>query len=137
MSDIDPLSWRIDRLQTALGPGGTAPASELVNVRVGPDGALEAIHLTDAGRRIDPDILVTEIVRVHARALTESRAAIAAAIADIENDPRLLALTARTVDALNQPLPAPPVTSAKRGEPTPEEDEEMDRYYRRKSWLEP
>ncbi|MGQ4616863.1 hypothetical protein [Nocardia sp. R7R-8] len=127
-------------------------AGDAVSVEVGPDGSLRAIRLTDNGRRLDPDTLVEAIVRLHAVALAESRKSVAAAVARIENDPRLRAQHDRTVDALGQPLPHPapswqqsrtrawsptsPPTPPQRRQPTAEEDEEMDRYYQRKSWLE-
>ncbi|MEV0246309.1 hypothetical protein AB0H76_06970 [Nocardia sp. NPDC050712] len=124
------------------------------------DGALRAVHLTDFGRQLAPDALAAEIVRVQSAAVAETRKAIAAAIVAIENDPRLRALTERGTDALNQPLrtspppvvapnmpdypPAPPRPAAvpppvepiDRRQPSDEEEEEMDRYYQRKSWLE-
>ncbi|WP_433625768.1 hypothetical protein [Nocardia sp. CA-120079] len=212
MSDIDPLTSQIDQLQSSLNqPTGASTVGAVASVEVGVDGSLQAIHLTDVGRRLDPDTLVAEIVRLHAEALAESRKAIAAAIAQIENDPRLRALKERGTDALNQPRPqqqapaaspppvpqppaqpgavarsqprlspepiastrprpqvqtehsqpsaappratpsAPPTARPtwprpqattqpaeplKSREPTQEEEEEMDRYYQRKSWLE-
>jgi len=205
MSDIDPLTGQIDQLQLSLSqPTSASTAGAAASVEVGVDGSLR-INLTDVGRRLDADSLVAEIVRLHADALAESRAAIAAAIAQIENDPRLRALQERGTDALNQPRPqqqapvaptppgrsgaenwsqtrrspepiastrprtqnrsaqppaAPPRAPAappraaspswpqppaatpsaepvRSREPTQEEEEEMDRYYRRESWLEP
>ncbi|MEV6323944.1 hypothetical protein ACWEPH_00950 [Nocardia beijingensis] len=157
MSDIDPLTSNIEQLETSLAQPATASmAGDVAAVEVGPDGSLRAIRLTDVGRRLDPDTLVEAIVRLHATALANARKSVAAAIAQIENDPRLRAQHERAVDALSQPLPrevspaAPswsqPRTPSwpapqqsrpqQRREPTPEEDEEMDRYYQRKSWLE-
>ncbi|WP_194819803.1 hypothetical protein [Nocardia sp. XZ_19_385] len=133
MSDIDPLSNRIDDLQAALGQGGSRHESPHLSVEIAPDGGLLAVHLTDSGRLLTPNALAAEIVRVQSAAVAGARKAVAAAIAAIENDPRLQALTERGVDALNQPLPTQP---ARRHEPTQEEEEEMDRYYQRKSWLE-
>ncbi|MGV9821162.1 hypothetical protein [Nocardia xishanensis] len=203
MSDIDPLTGQINELQASLQAAPHRPENQLARIEVGEDGALQAIHLTDLGRQLDPDTLCAEIVRLHAEALAESRKAISAAIAEIENDPRLQALIERSTDALNQRLPEPapppipatqprlmnsatqqsapamprsstlplpthvppgsekPVTRVapapqptfpplppvpcsavqsssplKSREPTQEEEEEMDRYYQRKSWLE-
>ncbi|MEV0028975.1 hypothetical protein [Nocardia sp. NPDC050793] len=208
MSDIDPLTGQINELQASLQSARHRPESQVARIEVGEDGGLQAIHLTDMGRRLDPDTLCAEIVRLHAEALIESRKAISAAITEIENDPRLQALIERSTDALNQRLPAPetppapspipvsqprllnsatqqsapvvppsstprifsqvslgpekPVTRVappppsdfppppppssrsaghpnlplKSREPTQEEEEEMDRYYQRKSWLE-
>lgn len=157
MSDIDPLTGNLEQLETSLTRASAASmAGDVATVEVGPDGSLRAIRLTDVGRRLDPDTLVEAIVRLHATALAESRTSVAAAIARIENDPRLRAQHDRIVDTLNQPMPshtAPAVASwpqprtpswpapqqsvpQQRREPTPEEDEEMDRYYQRKSWLE-
>ncbi|MFI2476748.1 hypothetical protein [Nocardia xishanensis] len=207
MSDIDPLTGQINELQASLQSARHRPENQVARIEVGEDGALRAIHLTDMGRRLDPDTLCAEIVRLHTEALAESRKAISAAIAQIENDPRLQALIERSTDALNQrlPDPAPPSASSpisvtqpllpdsatrqsvpatpassaprppshvppgpgkpapqvapappsnlpplppstrgavqpslpsKSREPTQEEEEEMDRYYQRKSWLE-
>ncbi|WP_067462659.1 hypothetical protein [Nocardia amamiensis] len=157
MSDIDPLTSNIEQLETSLTRSATAStAGDVAAVEVDPDGSLRAIRLTDVGRRLDPDTIVEAIVRLHAAALVEARKSVAEAIAKIENDPRLRTQHDRAVDALNQPVPrqAHPTTpswpqpqtptrpapqqsvSQQRREPTPEEDEEMDRYYQRKSWLE-
>jgi hypothetical protein len=159
MSDIDPLTGNIEQLETSLTRSAASMAGGVATVEVEPDGSLHAIRLTDVGRRLDPDTLVDAIVRLHAAALAESRKSVAAAIAQIENDPRLRAQAARTADALNQPLPQhqpapaaqswpqpsastwpttpqPSAAPTPRREPTPEEEEEMDCYYQRKSWLE-
>ncbi|WP_280240701.1 hypothetical protein [Nocardia abscessus] len=155
MSDLDPLTGNIEQLETSLTQSSAASiAGDAATVEVGPDGSLRAIRLTDLGRRLDPDTLAESIVRLHAAALAESRTAVAAAIARIENDPRLRAVHTRTVDALDRPLPhdaspsalswpqpqpstsAPIPPPAPRRQPTAEEEEEMDRYYQRRSWLE-
>ncbi|RDI56000.1 hypothetical protein [Nocardia mexicana] len=149
MTDIDPLTSNIEQLHTSLA--GRATAGDVAEVEVGPDGSLHAIRLTDYGRRLDPDTLVDALVRLHATALTEARASVAAAVARLENDPRLLAQREDMIDAANQPLPPqsagasrsadapwpePSPRPAAHREPTLEDDEEMDRYYQRKSWLE-
>ncbi|WP_280491068.1 hypothetical protein [Nocardia asiatica] len=156
MSDIDALTSNIEQLETSITQPATASmAGDIAAMEVGSDGSLRAIRLTDLGRRLDPDSLVQAIVRLHATALAEARKSVATAIAQIENDPRLRAQHDRTADALNQPLPrqASPAAPSwpqpqpswpapeqsrpqQRREPTLEEDEEMDRYYQRKSWLE-
>ncbi|MEU1983620.1 hypothetical protein [Nocardia sp. NPDC019395] len=145
MSDIDPLTGHIEQLHTALN--GFTTTSEVASVEVGPDGSLRAIRLTDTGRRLDPDSLAEAIVRLHAVALAESRQAVLAEIVRVENDPRLRAHQQRVTDALARPWPEQPAapvppaseraaTTAPSRQPTPEEEEEMDRYYQRKSWLE-
>lgn len=106
MSEIDPLSGLIGHLETAVNrPASASAAGGAATVEVGPDGSLYAIRLTEAGRRMDPDALVETIVRLHADALGRVRADVAAAIAAIENDPRLRAYREQTIDALRQPLP--------------------------------
>ncbi|MCX4093970.1 hypothetical protein [Nocardia sp. alder85J] len=111
-------------------------------MEVGADGGLRAIRLTEHGRRLDPDTLVAVIVRLHAAALTESRTAVAQAVAELEADPRLRLRGAQIMDALRQPVPrgevevrGRPDRPAASRQPTPEEEDEMDRYYQRKSWL--
>jgi hypothetical protein len=158
MNDVDPITGNIEQLQASLtSPAQAAMAGNIATVEVGPDGSIHAIRLTDLARRLDPDTLVETIVRLHASALAESRKSVAEAVARLENDPRLRARREQMIDALNQPLPprqapaapawpqqapawpAPPQRLSpptQRREPTPEEDEEMDRYYQRKSWLE-
>ncbi|GAB0104139.1 hypothetical protein JMUB6875_31130 [Nocardia sp. JMUB6875] len=103
MSDIDPLSGLIGALESAVGEPGAAATGDAATVEVGPDGTLRAIRLTEAGRRMDPELLVEAIVRLHADALAQSRAGVAAAIDAIENDPRLRAYREGLVGALQQP----------------------------------
>ncbi|GAB2699650.1 hypothetical protein [Nocardia thraciensis] len=134
MADIDPLTGSIERLQNAVSGPATAAAPEAA-VDVGADGTLRAIRLTDYGRRIDPDTLVEAIVRLHAAALADARRSVADAVTRLENDPRLLAQREHLVDTFARPAPSPPESHLRR-EPTPEEDEEMDQYYQRRSWLE-
>ncbi|MEU4319429.1 hypothetical protein AB0F85_09515 [Nocardia fluminea] len=106
MSDIDPLSDNVNNLQNSLGtPSANRPESDLVRLEVEQDGTIRQVQLSDAARSLTPDALVTEIVRVHTAAIEEAQQAIAAAIAALEADPRLAALTERRADALNQPLP--------------------------------
>ncbi|TCJ93561.1 hypothetical protein [Nocardia alba] len=188
MEDIDPLSKNVNHLQNSLVALSAArPDSDLVRLEVGQDGTILDVQLSAAARALTPDALVTELVRVHTVAIAESHKAISAAIAALEADPRLAALTERRADALNQPLPevrsvptapqrapAPPRPAASQPpspysrpatarpsapaadfdsapppppraaeqprpqsrQPTPEEEEEMDRYYGRKTWLE-
>ncbi|MFD3508276.1 hypothetical protein [Nocardia sp. NPDC058666] len=110
--ELDPLQGATDRLHVGLDrPAQASAPGGVVSVQVSADGALEAIHLTDAGRRLDPDTLVAMIVRLHAAAMAESRGVVAAAIAQLENDPRLQATRERYVDALQQPLPQQPLNS--------------------------
>ncbi|MFC6010201.1 hypothetical protein [Nocardia lasii] len=186
MGDIDPLSDNVIDLQNSLGtPTATHSGSDLVRLEVGPDGTIHDVQLSAAARTLPPDSLVAEIVRVHTLAVNEAQEAISAAIAMLEADPRLSALTERKTDALNQalptefptarassvPAPQPPRSAATRStpstaalptpdsaprfdhqpasatpphpqprtrsrQPTREEEEDMDRYYNRKSWLE-
>ncbi|MET7772976.1 hypothetical protein [Nocardia sp. NPDC005366] len=167
MSDIDPLFGQIDRLQEALRDTSSRSENYYARIEVGGDSALRAIRLTDRGRELDPDVLCAEIVRLHAEAVEASRTAISAAIAHIENDPRLRTLTELRTDALNSGYPGPADSvgpdsfcagspeqetafsrfaretlstvpsepDSRHREPTLDE-EEMDRYYQRKSWLE-
>ncbi|MGC4994046.1 hypothetical protein [Nocardia salmonicida] len=150
---FDPLHANTDRLHTGITRSASAAlAGAVASVQVSADGALEAIHLTEAGRRLDPDTLVDAIIRLHATALARSRRVVNAAIAELENDPRLRAQRERYADALDQPLPhaqpvapeqhpgwAPAATTpaaASRRAPTQEDDEADDEYFQRKSWLE-
>ncbi|MFD3706138.1 hypothetical protein ACFWUP_23615 [Nocardia sp. NPDC058658] len=127
MGDIDPMADNVNHLQNSLGtPSAVRSDSDLVRLEVGPDGTIRNVQLSAAARALTPDALVTEIVRVHTAAIEESQKAISAAIAALEADPRLAALTERKADAINQPLPevrsAPPVpthTSAPAARPTP------------------
>ncbi|WP_157555267.1 hypothetical protein [Nocardia crassostreae] len=107
MADIDPLSGLIGQLESALGAAAPSVGDAAVTVEVEPDGALRAIRLTDAGRRMDPDVLVETIVRLHGEALRQTRSAVVAAIDAIENDPRLRAYREGVIDALQQPLGNP------------------------------
>ncbi|KAF0846018.1 hypothetical protein [Nocardia caishijiensis] len=203
MSDIDPLTANVGHLQESLSAPADAPVDELVRLEVAQDGTIQSVQLSAAARAMTPDAVVAEVVRVHTAAVAASQAAISAAIAALEADPRLAALTEHKTDALSRPLPspppnaplpdsrttsfapvrehprdpahsspsAPPRTPAPRPstpplrrpvppapspptnqapwpppsreqpptrsrQPTPEEEEEMDRYYGRKSWLE-
>ena len=104
--ELDPLQGATDRLHAGVDSAGRASmAGGVVSVQVSADGTLEAIHLNDAGRRLDPDTLVDAIVRLHATAMAETRGAIKDAIAQLESDPRLRAQREHYVDALQQPLP--------------------------------
>ncbi|WP_054814267.1 hypothetical protein [Nocardia arizonensis] len=165
MSDTDPLYGRIDRLQEALRDNDHRTENHYARIEVASDGALRAIRLTDRGRELTPDALCAEIVRLHTEVVEASSTSISAAIADIENDPRLRALTEQRTDALNSRYPDPstpvgsdpfaagpepetafarfarqtlasPEPDSRHREPTLDEEEEMDRYYQRKSWLE-
>ncbi|MGW4636114.1 hypothetical protein [Nocardia sp. NPDC004415] len=153
---LDPLDADIGRLHSGLNQPATAAAgADIATVRVGADGALESVQLTDAARRLDPDTLVATIVRLHAAALAESRAAVIAAVARLENDPRLRARREAYVDTLGQVPPSPqqqqtagqaqpqpaehgwnttPATT--RSAPTPEDDDADDEYFQRETWLE-
>ncbi|MFF2083616.1 hypothetical protein ACFVVM_07555 [Nocardia sp. NPDC058176] len=154
---LDPLPATTDQLHAGLhGPASAAQAGEVAAVRVGVDGTLESITLTEAGRRLDPDALVDAIVRLHVAAMAQSRRAVADAVARLEQDPRLLAVRERYVDALQQPHPAaeppgqsqpvphqqPQHTEQQVGwgtsyrEPTDEDDEADDEYFQRDTWLE-
>ena len=135
MGDIDPLTGTIGNLQDAVNQPATA-AGDVATVELAPDGTLTAIHLTDHGRRLDPDTLVEAIVRLHATAMADARGSVADAVARLENDPRLRAQRDGMVDALSQPLPRQADSSPPGRQPTPQEEEEMDRYYQRTSWLE-
>ncbi|GEM33194.1 hypothetical protein NN3_42010 [Nocardia neocaledoniensis NBRC 108232] len=107
---LDPLHVNTGQLHAGLTlPASASAAGNIATVQVSADGALEAIHLTDAARRLDPDSLVAMIIRLHATALSESRAAVAAAVAQLDSDPRLQAQRERYVDALQQALPVPPL----------------------------
>ncbi|MFD4461570.1 hypothetical protein [Nocardia sp. NPDC058480] len=107
---LDPLHANTDRLHAGITrPASAALVGAVASVQVSADGALEAIHLTEAGRRLDPDTLVDAIIRLHATALARSRQALNAAIAEIDNDPRLRAQRERYADALDQPLPQQPL----------------------------
>ncbi|MFI5783161.1 hypothetical protein [Nocardia sp. NPDC051570] len=147
MNDIDPLTGHIENLQDSLTQGATASmAGGIASVDVGPDGSLRAIRLTDSGRRLDPDTLVEAIVRLHATALAEARKSVADAVTRLENDPRLLTQREHLIDTLHQPPPGqsaaapsfpwPQQAPASRREAMPDEEEELDSYYQRKSWLE-
>lgn len=182
MDDIDPLTRNVDNLQDSLTPSTQRPLdSDLVWLDVEQDGKIRDVRLSPAARTLPPDALVAEIVRVHTTAIEESQKAISAAIAMLEADPRLAALTDSKVDALRgsptllpnatSPSPAshstpsyptPPIASSmsdptprtqvvrtpavpqqpreqpstRNRQPTREEEEDMDRYYGRKSWLE-
>ncbi|WP_336086318.1 hypothetical protein [Nocardia sp. SSK8] len=104
---LDPLDADTGRLHAGLNqPASASAAGNIATVRVGADGALEAVHLTEAARRLDPDTLVATIVRLHAAALAESRAAVMAAVARLETDPRLRDRRERYVDALGQAPPS-------------------------------
>ncbi|MFD3701971.1 hypothetical protein ACFWUP_02375 [Nocardia sp. NPDC058658] len=103
---LDPLHANTEQLHAGLTrPASASMAGGVASVQVSADGALEAIHLTEAGRRLDPDTLVAAIVRLHAAALAESRQVVNAAIAELDADPRLRAQRERYADALDQPLP--------------------------------
>ncbi|MEU4323072.1 hypothetical protein AB0F85_29950 [Nocardia fluminea] len=103
---LDPLHAKIDRLHAGVTrPASAALVGAIASVQVSADGALEAIHLTDAGRRLDADTLVDAIIRLHATALARSRQTVNAAIAELDNDPRLRTQRERYADALDQPLP--------------------------------
>ncbi|MFI6225052.1 hypothetical protein ACIBEH_31205 [Nocardia salmonicida] len=107
---FDPLHANTDRLHAGITRSTSAAlAGAVASVQVSPDGALEAIHLTDAGRRLDPDTLVDAIIRLHATALARSRQVVNAAIAELDNDPRLRAQRERYADALERPLPQEPL----------------------------
>ncbi|MFD4443801.1 hypothetical protein ACFWPK_28915 [Nocardia sp. NPDC058519] len=107
---LDPLHANTDRLHAGVTrPASAALVGAVASVQVSADGALEAIHLTEAGRRLDPDTLVDAIIRLHATALARSRQALNAAIAEIDNDPRLRAQRERYAGALDQPLPQQPL----------------------------
>ncbi len=201
VSDIDPLAGNVNHLHNSLAtPSASSPDSHLVRLEVGQDGTIRDVQLSAAAKALAPDALVTEIIRVHTAAIEASQKAISAAIAALEADPRLAALTERKADALNQPVPevrsvpstpthtpapaappapprptpapprpvVPPAPSpyarpvaprasaptarfdsappsppraaeqprTRSRQPTQEEEEEMDRYYNRKSWLE-
>ncbi|MEU4600835.1 hypothetical protein [Nocardia sp. NPDC023988] len=212
MGDIDPLAGNVSHLQDSLAASVAPADSSLVRLEVGQDGTIQSVQLSAAARAMTPDALVAEVVRVHTAAVEESQRAISAAIAALEADPRLAALTERKTDALSRALPtqthpptsaapvsrpstgdtpvslpanaippssdhntagpsrptpvSPPQTPvapvprpavsprqqptqqapwpspsseqppARSRQPTPEEEEEMDRYYGRKSWLE-
>lgn len=107
---FDPLHANTDRLHAGITRSASAAlAGAVASVQVSADGALEAIHLTEAGRRLDPDTLVDAIIRLHATALARSRQVVNAAIAELDNDPRLRAQRERYADALDQPLPQQPL----------------------------
>ncbi|MGF0319886.1 hypothetical protein [Nocardia fluminea] len=107
---LDPLHANTDRLHAGITrPASAALVGEIASVQVSADGTLEAIHLTDAGRRLDADTLVDAIIRLHATALARSRQTVNAAIAELDNDPRLRAQRERYADALGQPLPQQPL----------------------------
>ncbi len=161
---LDPLDADIGRLHTGLHrPADASATGNIASVRVGADGTLESVQLTDAARRLDPDTLVATIVRLHAAALAESRAAVIDAVARLENDPRLRARREEYVDALGQvpPSTAAQHSAAQPGEhgwstagqgrpvehgwntspathsaPTAEDDDADDEYFQRESWLE-
>jgi hypothetical protein len=163
MPGIDPLAGNVEQLQASLTQSAVASmANGVASIEVGPDGSLRAIRLTAHGRRLDPDTLVDAIIRLHAAAFAEARQSVRDAVARLERDPRLLATREGMMDALSQPLPQafsekstwpgpahqsqvaaqaqPGSTSGQQApvsrQPTQEEEEEMDRYYQHKSWLE-
>ncbi|MEV0683901.1 hypothetical protein AB0I35_08555 [Nocardia sp. NPDC050378] len=109
---LDPLDANTGRLQSGLTrPAAANSDGGIASVQVNADGSIAAIHLTDTARRLDPDSLVAAITRLHGEALAESRRSINAAIAALDNDPRLRAQRERYVDALDQPLPPQPLLS--------------------------
>ncbi|MFE3000939.1 hypothetical protein ACFXG4_38890 [Nocardia sp. NPDC059246] len=105
MTGVDPLTRTIERLQSSLTRSASAStANNEVTVHVGPDGSLRTIQLSDLGHRLSPAQLADTVIRLHALALAQARAAITDAVAQLDSDPRVTAQRRHLTEALNRPV---------------------------------
>jgi DNA-binding protein YbaB len=99
-----------------------------VTVEVSPDGSLQEIRFAPTALRSDPQRLAAAVKEGYCLALADARRAVRAAIDDPEFDG-----VVRDVESFVREFIREPESAS--AEPQPMTEEEMDRYYRRSSWL--
>lgn len=147
-ADPDPMQENtrklVEALTTARSVARTSDGSLAVEACA--DGEVR-IHIEDRALRSGGAAVSAELTRLAAQALAAARAGVREATATLRADPRIAAALEATQDAMDRPLaveqpqrrdppPQPVERSPATYDPYDYEQDEEDRYYQRKSWLE-